>query len=333
MMKKIGFVSLLLILTAALIFPVSAKLFTDMDSYSSFTDGGNPVFNDGDTVGDYWVGEWDGGEILDGAKIATAPNKGWNGTSAIALWEEDATENQGMYLFVSASNAISKDYSGEKYLRVWMDLSDVAFRKANFGVTDSKYNLFTTDEENSQAADWPLYYLPEGGSNWETYYHGGDGCFGDAQDSDVKGFKGFFAFPVSDFVIRDNAANKDGLEKDTAANMGDVSGVYLFWDYSDDYADLQNNKFYLDNIEFVSDYKIFDDPLYNPPVEEPVETAEEPSVAVEAVAESTPVSIPAEVQTPVAVPQTGSDTMLLIAILFLSATIITVKTKVNRRSY
>lgn len=278
-MKRLIRFALVCMLAVSLVLPAAAKVFTDVDSYNSFGDGGNPVFNDGDSVSDYWIGDWNGGGQLDGSKIEIAKDKGWNKTSAIALWEEDAIENQGMYLFISSSNGIEKNYTGTKYLRVWLDLSNVAFRKANFGVTDSKYNLFTTDEENSVAADWPFYYLPENGTEWQTHYHGGDGCFGDAQDSDINGLKGFFAFPVSDFVIRDNdVANHDGLALDTPANMADISGVYLFWDYSDEYTELQGNKFYLDNIEFVSDYKAFDDALYNPPVEV---KAEEPQAAAE----------------------------------------------------
>ena len=327
MIKKVGFVFLIWILAVTLVLPAAAKLFTDVDSYSSFTEGGNPVFNDGETVADCWVGEWNGGERLEAARIEIAKNKGWNGTAAIGLWEEDDIVNQGMYLFVTAANGISKDYKGAKYLRVWMDLSNVAFRKANFGVTDSKYNLFTTDEENSQVDEWPLYYLPEGGSTWETYYHGGDGCFGDAQDSDVKGFKGFFAFPVSDFVIREGTANHDNLDKDTPANMADVSGVYLFWDYSDEYSELQGNKFYLDNIEFVVDYKVFDDPLYNPPVveEAPVVTEVIPETPVVAA-----VPTPAAVQMPAAVPATGANTIVWIILATSALMSIFVAKKIKR---
>lgn len=297
-MKKIGCLLMICVLIVMTALPVSAKLFADVDSYSSFTEGGNLVFNDGESVGDYWIGDWNSGVTMEGiSQIAIEKGKGWNSTASIALWEEGDIANQGMYLFVTSINGISKDYSGTKYLRVWLDLTNVAFRKANFGVVDSNHNLFTTDEENSAAIDWPFYYLPEGKTEWETYYHGGDGCFGDAQDSDVMGFKGFFAFPVSDFVIRENEANHDGLDKDTSAKVSDVAGVYLFWDYSDEHEELQGNKFYLDNIEFISDYKVFDDLLYTPPVEEKIETPEELVVASEI-----------ESQTPVLesiAPQTG----------------------------
>ncbi|MCL2519210.1 MAG: hypothetical protein FWF15_11670 [Oscillospiraceae bacterium] len=53
--------------------------------------------------------------------------------------------------------------------------------------------------------------------------------------------------------------------------MADVTGVYMFWDYSDNNTEYTpNQKFYLDNIEFVIDYKVFDGILYDPPPPEEV---------------------------------------------------------------
>ena len=146
-----------------------------------------------------------------------------------------------------------------------MDLTDVGFRKANWGVFDSS-TLFTTDEGDIDGM--PLYYLADGSYDWVEMFHGGDGCFGDAQDSDVFGFKGYFAFPVADFWIRDNT-NWNALDAGTPANMADVQGVYLFWDYSDML--MGGEKFTIDNIEFVDDYKA---PLPVPAVEVEEEVVE-----------------------------------------------------------
>lgn len=278
MIKK----SILILLISLMILSISvyANVFTDVDSYTSFDAGGNPVWTEDKTVGDFWVGEWDSGNVLPESRIAIEQEKGWDGTAALAIWEEESDANQGMYLFVTPNNGISSNYNGVEYLRVWMDLSNVAFRKANFGVTDDKYNLFTTDEENSNATEWPFYYKSDDSDTWEKYLHGGDGCFGDAQDIDVGGFKGFFAFPVSDFVVRKNAANKSGLADDTPADMSKVTGVYLFWDYSDSSVTFdKGNKFYLDNIEFVKDYTVFEGIIYDPPViEEEIILSEETTI-------------------------------------------------------
>ena len=313
MFRKSITVSLICILMLTLTIPVFADVFTDVDSYTSFDVGGNPVWNAGEAVGDYWVGEWDGGVVMTESKIEIEQGKGWDGTAAIALWEESATENQGMYLFVTPNNAIKSDYSGKTYLRVWMDLSNISFRKANFGLTDDKYNLFTTDEENANATEWPLYYMADGSDKWETMLHGGDGCFGDAQESDVTGFKGFFAFPVSDFVVRKNDSNKSGLADNTAADMKNVTSLYLFWDYSDNHPELAGNKFYLDNIEFVTDYTVFDGIIYDPPIIE----AEESATAVPDPVVSTEVSNPVVPVT--TAPQTFDGVTITFGMLALSA--------------
>lgn len=271
-MKKALTLALTVILIAAMAVSVSAKVFTDFENYSSFKAGANRVYADGD-VADYWIGNWADANEQDAVSAEIVDGKGVNGSKALKIVSE-AMDNVGLYLFTTASNKISTDYTGMKYLRVWMDMSgDVGFRKANYGTTDSSYSLFTTDEENSNNTEWPFYYMADGSSSWETMYHGGDGCFGDAQESDVYGFKGYFAFPVEDFVIRDNA-NWDGLDKDTPAPMGDVTGVYLFWDYSDLLAG--GDPFYIDNIEFVADYTVFDAPAaaHEPAAEVPAATAE-----------------------------------------------------------
>ena len=279
-MKRTLAIFVTAILALSLAFPVSAALFTDFDGYKSFKAGGNPVYNAEDPA-DYWVGAWDSGELMAESGIAIEDGKGYEGSKALTLWE-DGTSNQGLYLFVTPANAIPSDHTGSVYLRVWMDLTDIGFRKANFGVSDSNNNLYSTDEENANAAEWPFYYCPEGATAWETFYHGDDGCFGDAQDSDVAGFKGWFAFPVSDFVIRSNA-NWDALEANTPAPMNDVKCVYLFWDYAEYLTG--GDKFYLDNIEFVTDYTVFEVPEV---AEEVNETAPASELAADAPAETVP---------------------------------------------
>ena len=315
MFRKLITALLVCVLMFTLAMPIFADVFTDVDSYASFNAGGNPVWNAGETAGDYWVGEWDSGITMAESKIAVEAGKGWDGTAGMALWSEGTDANQGMYLFITPTNSINGNYSGKTYLRVWMDLSDISFRKANFGVTDDKYNLFTTDEENANATEWPFYYKADGSDKWETMLHGGDGCFGDAQESDITGFKGFFAFPVADFVVRLNDSNKSGLADNTAADMKNVTSLYLFWDYSDNHADLMGNKFYLDNIEFVTDYTVFDGIIYDPPIIEvaeaaPADTPAEPAPTAPAV---TPVT------TVTAAPQTFDALTITFGMLALSA--------------
>ncbi|MGI6743420.1 MAG: discoidin domain-containing protein [Eubacteriales bacterium] len=264
-MKKALSLVIAVVLVAALTLSASAALFTDFDSWADFKAGGNPCYNDEDAA-DYWIGEWNGGNLHEDtpAYAEITDGKGVNGSKGLVIYE-DGMSNVGLYLFAKKAG-LTTDYTGAAYLRVWMDLTEVGFRKANWGVIDSSYSLFTTDEGDIDGM--PFYYLADGSSDWVEMFHGGDGCFGDAQDSDVFGFKGYFAFPVADFWIRDNA-NWNGLDAGTPANVADVQGVYLFWDYSDML--MGGEKFTVDNLEFVADYKVFD-PL-------PVEVEEEPAAA------------------------------------------------------
>lgn len=226
--------------------------FTDFEGYKSFTEGDNLIYN-GSAGGDYWVGSWDSGSRIDASRAQITDGRGYNGSKALALWE-DGKENQGLYLYASSENNNLNSFTGAKHLRVWMDLSGVDFRKANFGVFDYDGNLFTTDECDGYSG---LYfrYLPDGSDRWEEYEHGSDGCFGSDQNSSVAGFKGWFAFPVSDFTIRANA-NPGGLAVGDSCSLSEVNGVYMFWDYDDSVG--QGTKFYLDEISFVEDYTVFD---------------------------------------------------------------------------
>ncbi len=240
------------ILAASCATAASAAMYTDFESYKSFEAGGNPVYAFDDAA-DYWVGEWSGGgTTADTVTAEIAEGAGFNGSKALKV-QSTGHENVGLYLFATADNAIATDHTGAAYLRVWADFSEIDFRKANFGTTDSTYSLFTTDEVDGA---WECkYYYSADGAAWEEYAHGDDGCFGTGQAGTVYGMKGWFAFPVADFTIRSNA-NWEAYDDKTPANPADVSGVYLFWDYDD--ATAAETPFYLDNLEFVADYKVFD---------------------------------------------------------------------------
>ena len=140
-------------------------------------------------IKDYWTGEWNGpGDTGDEKTVEIQDGIGFGGSKGIAV-SSAGTENVGLYLYSTDSNGIAKSYPDANYLRVWMDLSNVGFRKANFGVVNSLACLFTTDEVDG-AWECPFWYSADG-VTWTEMYHGGDGCFGDAQDSDTFGLAGY----------------------------------------------------------------------------------------------------------------------------------------------
>ena len=255
MMKSLLKIMLAGVLIALLTVSVGAAMFTDVDSYAAFEMGGDPVYamDDEADIADWYAGNWDSiGDNGNEITVEIVDGAGYNGTKGIAV-SSDGNANVGLYFYATDKNGIAKSYPGANYLRVWMDLSEVGFRKANFGIVNSLACLFTTDEVDG-AWDCPFWFSADG-VNWTEYAHGGDGCFGDAQDSDIFGLAGFFAFPVKDFTIRNNA-NWEAYDELTPADPADVWGVYMFWDYSDNR--VAGNPFIIDNIEFVEDYKTFD---------------------------------------------------------------------------
>ncbi|MBQ4349711.1 MAG: metallophosphoesterase family protein [Clostridia bacterium] len=136
------------------------------------------------------------------------------------------------------------------YLRVWMDLTGdgtpIDFRKACFGLVANEMNLmpYRTDDLDSPS---PFWYLPDGETEWRRMSHGSDGCFGAAENSSVRGFKGWFAFPV------ENMLRRGTLEQLTDTSC--VTGVYFYYCLSS--AEMKGHPVWLDNISLVRDYRTF----------------------------------------------------------------------------
>ena len=126
------------------------------------------------------------------------------------------------------------------YLVVWMDLTNVEFRKACAGIASNGV-AYRTDDKDTPT---PLYYLADGSSEWVELSHGKDGCFGtgDSGSQSMKGKKGYFAMPIQYFLKGSSALNSNSL----------VSGFYFYADIeSNNYKDIP---FYFDNIMLVENY-------------------------------------------------------------------------------
>lgn len=132
-----------------------------------------------------------------------------------------------------------------KYLRVWVDFTGVDFRKAGFGLVGTDGTVYCTDYKDGASA--PFYYLPEDSDTWQTFYHGADGCFGTAQSSSVADFKGWLAFPISDFAT----AESTGANPSSAS----VKEMFFFFDFAD--VNMVGSAFYFDEIGLVPEYWVF----------------------------------------------------------------------------
>ena len=156
-----------------------------------------------------------GGGIGGSLTLEVVEGKGVNGTSAIEV-KRSQTGNAELYIH------LTKDEYGKlgsnKYVVVWLDLTNVEFRKASIGLLSSDgVNPFMTD--NDDGTNPPYYYLAEGSQEWVSFSHGGDGCFGVGDGGGIKGKKGYFAFRTEDLLM--GARGKAMTENDL------VTGFYM----------------------------------------------------------------------------------------------------------
>ncbi len=228
--------------------------FTNFDSMTALTRSEHTFAYGGTIGGDIFGGDWQSDASSDAAQFALSADRGYEGSHALEVWATN-TDNRGLYIFATEENGYTTQFPANTYLRVWVDFTDVEFRKMNFGLISKTGGLYTTDEGDNRT-DQEFYYLPEGATEWQTYVHGNDGCFGEAQNTPVKGYKGWLAFPVRDFLYRPNTGS-DNAGAGTPFNLYEFSAVYIFWDYADS-ASYVNRHFYLDEIQLVEDYTVFE---------------------------------------------------------------------------
>jgi hypothetical protein len=180
-----------------------------------------------------------------------APGKGVNGSTALSI--KLLRDSHGSSAGSWSTGYLSVDlpalsYVGtNRYLRVWIDMTDVTtkldFRKAAFGFYDLNGTLYNADNKGQVTT---FYALAEGDTEWKAMSTGTDGCFGLDQNSPMSGFKGWLAFPL-EHIITENGATPSS---DTV-----IAKIYIYHNIKD--RSMLNQPFYLDDFEFVVDYKAF----------------------------------------------------------------------------
>lgn len=227
--------------------------FTNFDSLASAVTSTDSLAYGGKISGDVYVGTWNSNDGDPQSAYELADNIGYKGSKALSVWSGN-TENQGLYIFGTKENQNTTTFPSMGYLRVWVDFTDVEFRKASFGLVSPKGDLYSTDESDG-VSGMEFYYQAEGSSEWTTYTLGsGDGCFGAAEGTPVHGWKGWLAFPIQYITYRWNTGSETPAGGEPYPN-NEIAGVYLFWDYDDSTA--AGTKFVVDEVQIVKDYKTF----------------------------------------------------------------------------
>ena len=227
--------------------------FTNFDSLASAVTSADSFSYGGKISGDFYVGTWNSIDGDPQSAYELVDNAGYNGSKALTVWSGN-TENQGLYIFGTKENQNTVTFPSMNYLRVWVDFTDVEFRKASFGLVSPEGDLYSTDESDG-VAGMEFYYQADGSTEWATYTLGsGDGCFGVAEGTPIHGWKGWVAFPVQHITYRWNTGSETPVGGDPYPN-NEIAGVYLFWDYDDSVA--AGTKFVVDEVQLVKDYKTF----------------------------------------------------------------------------
>jgi len=187
--------------------------------------------------------------FVDEILVSLNKERGLNKSGALAMTR---SKFHGEFISDNVEVKIPLESPGKlgdnKYLCVWMDLTGdtkpIEFRKANFGLIA---NFAETRSYSTDCLDKPseFYYLADGQEDWVTMNHGDDGCFGAAQQSPVKGFKGWFAFPIENMpqYYTGNRADANTV----------VTGIYFFWCLNE--ASMAGEHLYIDQVSLVKDYK------------------------------------------------------------------------------
>ncbi|HAN22113.1 MAG: hypothetical protein A2Y15_03700 [Clostridiales bacterium GWF2_36_10] len=322
MSKKV----LLIVLTAVLLISImfvstsaasAGIMFTDFNSIERFEKGVDIIdLPDitADTFKDYYADSYDKVVVTNTATLSIADGKGVDGSKALAIQQVRQADNSnvGVNLYASETNNIPTSIVGAKYLVLWVDFTGVDFRKANFGVIGKDHILYRTDELDGR--DDLKFFMQDSNGEWVEKVHGGDGCFGVAQDTSVLDYKGWMAFPIADF----GAWPSDVIfDPDTQ----EIEGVYFYFDYNgESYSD---KPFYFDNIQFVEDY--------NTVTEENSDTSETESVTSEA---ESVISETESVTSETSIPETGDNmdifvSFTVIAVFTVAGVIFATKRKIK----
>lgn len=188
------------------------------------------------------ISGYDSGTMAGTIETVLAEGKGANGSDALKI-----SRSQNGNFEISFEIDEAGRLGDNKYLIVWIDFGSLELRKACMGLLSDRGvdKAYRTDDYDTES---PFYYLADGSDTWVELSHGKDGCFGagDSGSQQMKGKKGYFAFPIENMLM--------GGDKTTENTI--VSGFYLYADIN--YGDYANVPFYIDDIRLVADYKSFE---------------------------------------------------------------------------
>ena len=175
-------------------------------------------------------------------------SRGINSSKALAVTRSEYNSND-------AANGIELKFGSNKpralknkrYVRLWLDLKgesrNIDFSRAHIGLiaNNDLENPYTAEGQKHKTT---FYFLGEGETKWVKMSHG-TGGFGVSLGESVKGFKGWFAFPIDEMLKKNT--------KETLSTEDVITGMYFYYSMSD--RTMAGNYVYINDISLVEDYR------------------------------------------------------------------------------
>lgn len=186
--------------------------------------------------------------FVEDISVKHSTNRGINGSAAMGFTR---TQQRQRHIELKLDLKECGKIGGNQYLRLWLDFTGdttpVGPLKACLGLISeyNQINYYATDMNDQD--DLEFYYLAEGETEWKTYLHDNDGCFGAHAADSLTGFKGWFAFPLKDMLQR---GSMDSLNPESI-----ITGIYLYFAFHS--PQMHGQYVYLDDVTLVKDYKDF----------------------------------------------------------------------------
>ena len=234
--RIIALVSVMVILLITLSF---WAIFADTDSGSEpvnivvHTDWNFKLYNSFDSYAvdynfvkdtDYTTG--------DDMTIMPVQENGYQSTTAITA-KINTNANQDFTILPVDGKGYQSDFTGAKEFWVWVDFSNVLFRKMCFGFTGTDGKLYSTDDIDSRSD--MSFYLENDEGGWKEMNFDTDGCM------EFGNYKGFIRFSTDYFV--------NGTDTNTPMDLSAISGLKVWYNLPDGSADL-GSSFTIDQVGF-----------------------------------------------------------------------------------
>lgn len=155
-------------------------------------------------------GDYNGWPAPSDSSVSQEPvqNNGYKNTAAITSKIKSNASEYTVY-FPTNDHKYKTNFTGAKEFWVWVDFSNVTFRKIAFGVRTAKYGSgiqYTTDDYDGQTN--MNAYIQDGTSGgWKAVNFDTDGCL-----EQFGNYKGFIRFPISYLHCGEDELNPENIQ-------------------------------------------------------------------------------------------------------------------------